>query len=60
MIDTPMKIDSTSEEYAAVAALTPLGRIAQALDIARVALFFAQENLFVAGQNLVVDGAATA
>jgi NAD(P)-dependent dehydrogenase (short-subunit alcohol dehydrogenase family) len=59
MIDTPMKIDSTPEEYAAIAALTPLGRVAQAIDIARVALFFAQENLFVSGQNLVVDGAAT-
>jgi len=55
-IDTPMKIDATPEEYAAIAAMTPLGRVAQAIDIARVVLFFAQENLFVSGQNLVVDG----
>ncbi len=59
MIDTPMKIDSTPADFAAVAAMTPLGRVAQAIDIARVALFFAQENLFVSGQTLVVDGAAT-
>jgi NAD(P)-dependent dehydrogenase (short-subunit alcohol dehydrogenase family) len=59
MIDTPMKIDATPEEYVLVAEKTPLGRVAQAIDIARVALFFAQENLFVSGQNLIVDGGAT-
>ncbi len=56
MVDTPMKIDATPEEYAAVAAMTPLGRVAQPIDIARVAMFFAQENLFVSAQNIVVDG----
>ncbi|MDR3310082.1 MAG: SDR family oxidoreductase [Oscillospiraceae bacterium] len=56
MVDTPMKIDSTPEEYEAVRQLTPLGYIAQPIDIARVAMFFAQENLFVTGQNLVTDG----
>jgi NAD(P)-dependent dehydrogenase (short-subunit alcohol dehydrogenase family) len=59
MIDTPMKIDATPEEFAAVAQGTPLGKVAEAIDIARVALFFAQENLFVSGQNLIVDGGAT-
>jgi 3-oxoacyl-[acyl-carrier protein] reductase len=59
MVDTPMKIDSTPADYAAVASMTPLGRVAQAIDIARVVLFFAQENLFVSGQTLIVDGAAT-
>jgi NAD(P)-dependent dehydrogenase (short-subunit alcohol dehydrogenase family) len=59
MIDTPMKIDATPEETAAVIAMTPMGRIAQAIDVARVALFFAQENLFVSGQNIIVDGAST-
>ncbi|SHI24069.1 3-oxoacyl-[acyl-carrier protein] reductase [Sporobacter termitidis DSM 10068] len=59
MVDTPMKIDATPEEYAAVTNKTPLGRVAQPVDIARVAMFFAQENLFVSGQNLIVDGGAT-
>lgn len=59
MVDTPMKIDSTPEEYAAVASMTPLGRVAQPVDVARVVMFFAQENLFVSGQNLIVDGGST-
>jgi NAD(P)-dependent dehydrogenase (short-subunit alcohol dehydrogenase family) len=59
MVDTPMKIDATPEEYAIVAKMTPLGRVAQPVDVARVALFFAQENLFVSGQNLIVDGGST-
>lgn len=56
MVDTPMKIDATPEEYEAVKNMTPLGRVAQPIDIARVAMFFAQEELFVTGQNLIVDG----
>ena len=56
MVDTPMKIDATPEEYEYVASITPMGRVAQPVDIARVAMFFAQENLFVTAQNIVVDG----
>lgn len=56
MVDTPMKCDATPEEYEAVKNMTPLGRVAQPIDIARVALFFAQEDLYVTGQNLIVDG----
>ncbi len=56
MVDTPMKCDATPEEYEAVKNMTPLGRVAQPIDIARVVLFFAQEDLFVTGQNLIVDG----
>lgn len=56
MVDTPMKIDATPEEYKAVADMTPLGYVAQPVDIARVAMFFAQEHLYVTGQNLIVDG----
>ena len=59
MIDTPMKIDATPEEYKMCAEITPLKRIAQPIDVARTALFFAQENLFVSGQNLIIDGGAT-
>ena len=59
MVDTPMKYDSPPEEFQMVAEKTPLGRVAQPVDIARVVLFFAQENLFVSGQNLIVDGGST-
>ncbi len=59
MVDTPMKIDATPEEFAFVAKMTPLGRVAQPIDIARAVIFFAQENLFVSGQNLIVDGGST-
>ena len=51
-----MKIDATPREYEIVANKTPLGHVASALDIARCALFFAQENLFVTGQCLTCDG----
>ena len=56
MVDTPMKIDATPREYEIVKNKTPLDRVASALDIARVILFFAQENLFVTGQCLTCDG----
>ncbi|MDR3149847.1 MAG: SDR family oxidoreductase [Oscillospiraceae bacterium] len=56
MVNTPMKSGSSPEEFAYVASLTPLGHVAEPIEIARAALFFAQENLFVTGQNLIVDG----
>jgi 3-oxoacyl-[acyl-carrier protein] reductase len=59
MVDTPMKFDSPPEEFAFVANKTPLGRVAQPVDVARAVMFFAQENLFVTGQNLIVDGGST-
>lgn len=59
MVNTPMKIDATPEEYEFVAGITPLGRVAEPVDVARAVLFFAQENLFVSGQNLIVDGGST-
>jgi 3-oxoacyl-[acyl-carrier protein] reductase len=59
MVDTPMKIDATPGEYEFIAKPTPLGRVAQPVDVARVVMFFAQENLFVTGQNLIVDGGST-
>jgi len=54
-----MKIDATPGEYEFIAKPTPLGRVAQPVDVARVVMFFAQENLFVTGQNLIVDGGST-
>lgn len=56
MVNTPMKRNSPPEEFAYVANITPLGRVAEPIDIARVAMFFAQENLFITGANIVVDG----
>ncbi len=56
MVDTPMKIDATAREFEIVTSKTPLGHVASALDVARVILFFAQENLFVTGQCLTCDG----
>ena len=56
MVDTPMKIDATPEEYDAVARATVLGRVGQPVDIARVAMFLVQENLFMTGQILTVAG----
>ena len=54
MINTPMKIDSTPEEFEACAEAATLKRIAEPIDIARVVLFFAQEDLLVTGQVLQV------
>lgn len=59
MVNTPMKANSPPEEFAAVAEMSPLGRVAEPIDVARVALFFSQEHLFVSGQNIIVDGGAT-
>lgn len=59
MVDTPMKIDATEEERAFVAEFTPLGHVAQPIEVARVMLFLAQENLFVTGQCITVDGGAS-
>lgn len=56
MVNTPMKIDATPEEFQRVADKTPLRHVAEPIEVARVILFFAQENLFVTGQTLVCDG----
>ena len=56
MVNTPMKAPSPPEEFEAVARSSTLGRVAEPIDIARVAMFFAQENLFVTGQVLTVSG----
>ena len=56
MVNTPMKAPSPPEEFEAVANASTLGRVGEPIDIARVAMFFAQENLFVTGQTLIVSG----
>jgi NAD(P)-dependent dehydrogenase (short-subunit alcohol dehydrogenase family) len=37
----------------------PLGRAGQPVDIARAILCFIQEDLFITGQTIVVDGGST-
>jgi len=59
MVNTPMKRNSPPEEFEAVAKLSLLGKVAEPVDIARVVMFFSQENLFMTGQNLVPDGGGT-
>ena len=59
MVDTPMHLKTPKENFAFVADRTPLKRIAQPIDIARVILFLAQENLFMTGETLVPDGGST-
>ena len=59
MVDTPMHTLTPRENFAFVADRTPLKRIAQPIDIARVILFLAQENLFMTGETLVPDGGST-
>ena len=56
MTNTPMKAPSPPEEFEMVAKMTTLGRVAEPIDIARVAMFLSQENLFLTGQVLTVTG----
>lgn len=59
MVNTPMKTNSPKEEFEFVGKMTPLGRVAEPIDIARLAMFLASEHLFVSGQNIIIDGGAT-
>jgi NAD(P)-dependent dehydrogenase (short-subunit alcohol dehydrogenase family) len=56
MVDTPMHATTPKEAFAWAAKATPMGRIAQPADIARVILFLTQNHLFMTGEMLVVDG----
>jgi NAD(P)-dependent dehydrogenase (short-subunit alcohol dehydrogenase family) len=57
-VETPMKADAGENERVWVRDITPLGRVAEPIDVARAILFFTQEHLFVSGQTLVVSGGA--
>jgi 3-oxoacyl-[acyl-carrier protein] reductase len=59
MVNTPMKANSSPEEFEMVGRMSPLGRVAEPIDIARLALFLAQEHLFVSGQYIIIDGGST-
>lgn len=59
MVNTPMKTNSPKEEFEAVGKMCPMGRVAEPIDVARLAMFLSQENLFVSGQNIIIDGGST-
>ncbi|MDR0813669.1 MAG: SDR family oxidoreductase [Oscillospiraceae bacterium] len=58
MVNTPMKKNSPPEEFEMVAKMTPIGKVAQPVDIARIAMFLAQEELMISGQVIIADGAS--
>jgi 3-oxoacyl-[acyl-carrier protein] reductase len=57
-VETPMQDGTAEESKERIAQSTPLRRICQPDDVARVILFFAQKDLFVSGQVLIADGGA--
>lgn len=58
-VDTDMHIGEKQEVLDAIVATTPLRRLGQPIDVARVILWFLVDDLFVTGQTLVVDGGQT-
>ena len=56
MVDTPMHSLTPKEHFKFAAQGSALRRVAQPIDIARIILFLAQENLFMTGETLVSDG----
>ena len=59
MVDTPMHDTTPRDQFDLAPLGSALGRIARPIDIARAVLFFCQRDLFITGQNLVVDGGGT-
>ncbi|KAA0012666.1 SDR family oxidoreductase [Billgrantia pellis] len=52
--------DARSESRRLWAAATPLGRVAEAVEVARTAVFLASaENTFITGETVVIDGGAS-
>ena len=56
MVETPMHTTTPKEHFAMAAKGSLFGRVAQPLDIARIILFLAQENLFMTGETLCDNG----
>ena len=56
MIDTPMHTTTPREMFDTVAKNSTLRRVAQPIDIVRIILFLAQENLFMTGETLCDGG----
>jgi 3-oxoacyl-[acyl-carrier protein] reductase len=56
---TPMQDSSPKAAIDMVAKMMPLGRAAEAEDIAQAILYFASDAVFSTGQTLIVDGGGT-
>ena len=56
MFDTPMHATTPRKEFEMVEKMSVLRRVAQPIDIARIILFLAQENLFMTGETLCDGG----
>ena len=56
MIDTPMHSGTPREHFDMVAKMSPLRRVGQPIDVAKLILFLAQEELYMTGETIAVDG----
>ena len=59
MVLTQMHATASQARIQAANAAAPLGRIAEPVDVARLILHLASEDLFVTGQTVVIDGGRT-
>ncbi len=59
MIDTPMHATTPKEHFDMVAKMNPLRRVGQPIDVAKMILFLAQEELYMTGETIAVDGGGT-
>jgi 3-oxoacyl-[acyl-carrier protein] reductase len=56
MIDTPMHATTPKENFDMVARMSPLRRVGKPVDIAKLILFLSQEELYMTGDTIDVDG----
>ena len=56
MIDTPMHKATPKEEFELVAKMNPLRRVGKPSDVAKLILFLVQEDLYMTGETIAVDG----
>ncbi|NLM52212.1 MAG: SDR family oxidoreductase [Firmicutes bacterium] len=59
MIDTPMHKATPKEEFELVAKMTPLRRVGKPADVAKLILFLVQEDLYMTGETIAVDGGSS-
>lgn len=56
MIDTPMHELTPKGEFETVAKMLPLRRVGKPIDVAKLILFLVQEDLYMTGETISVDG----
>jgi len=56
MIDTPMHKATPKEEFELVAKMNPLRRVGKPSDVAKLILFLVQEDLYMTGETIALDG----